>query len=791
MKKRIWRKSVSFLLAVVLTVMILPATAFAAFDSNGKPTDLKNEICLSIYNGTDFPGEPAVYGTGNYTSFNSSFKKASSWLSTPTFKSSAVDELNPQILNDLQEGAHSGSTTVWGVYDAEGMKHHFLEDASIIQPENELKIIQAIKGSSATLDQYEVVWYVIKFQTSSSLWGSKSGEWHIDGVIKERRYCAVHYYGNGNTSGSAPAGSKTINPGSSYTVLDNTGNMTKEIGGESAKFMGWNTAVDGSGTFYQPGDKIQVDADMSLYAVWELPKKYSAVVITYLDDIETAVSDLHDSAAGLSLSLDGKTYLSLEEKNTGVYSTEVSKNGAYSLYIENADGSYSPVDVAPLNINGQYGALNVRHYSVSYDCNGGAFASDKIPAVAIHHAGEQVVALSNVPEKANCDFLGWKDQNGNMIQPGSEVTASIGEKTVLTAQWKEIVHEIVANATNGGSASGGGTYGQGENVTLVAKPEDGYAFTGWYEDGDLITKETEYSFKATSARTFTAKFSKVYTVTAVAGSGGSVKGSGQYEPLSKAKLTATPNSGYFFVGWYDGSELVSSDAAFSYTVLEDKTFTAKFEVKKTYKSDYVYILGYDDAVIAAEKPLLRCEVSQMIYRLVKQNGQLGDFSYNAGKTPVFTDTEGKWFRSGIEFMDYKGAFPNKAKVYPGAQVTRGEAYKLICLGLGFTRETELNGRDYGAILYNLGYISVDEASEVKASGKITRWEFCVLFNNILGRSGAKLVTKDGTVVTAETYGYTDLSESDRYYEAIMIATSTFKDGYVDLANRRDRSDLDG
>ena len=91
--------------------------------------------------------------------------------------------------------------------------------------------------------------------------------------------------------------------------------------------------------------------------------------------------------------------------------------------------------------------------------------------------------------------------------------------------------------------------------------------------------------------------------------------------------------------------------------------------------------------MGAEGPLLRSEVSVMVHRLVKQNGKLGDFVYNAD-APSYADIQGEWFQSGIEYMHHKGAFTAEegTKVMPLIQVTRGEAFKMICLGLGFTTE---------------------------------------------------------------------------------------------------------
>ena len=205
--KKILKRGLASVLALVMIIGLLPVTAFAAVDSSGKPTDLNNTLVLSIYTPEgSFPGEPAMHGSEDYISLNSRFKTTSA---SGKFKDNATTELNTSILNDLVQGASSGKSTVWGVFSAEGLKEkYFKSDATIIQPANEAKIIRAIKGNAVKnwtdeeiLDEYEIIWYVIKLQHNpGSGWFSRATtEWHIDGVIRERSetLISINYYGNG------------------------------------------------------------------------------------------------------------------------------------------------------------------------------------------------------------------------------------------------------------------------------------------------------------------------------------------------------------------------------------------------------------------------------------------------------------------------------------------------------------------------------------------------------------------------------------------------------------------
>jgi len=79
------------------------------------------------------------------------------------------------------------------------------------------------------------------------------------------------YSGNANTSGSVPVDAEH-NFGSPVTVSRNSGVLAKS----GYKFVGWNTAADGTGTSYDStgSDTFEMpESDVTLYAVWEVVPK--------------------------------------------------------------------------------------------------------------------------------------------------------------------------------------------------------------------------------------------------------------------------------------------------------------------------------------------------------------------------------------------------------------------------------------------------------------------------------------------------------------------------------------
>lgn len=87
-------------------------------------------------------------------------------------------------------------------------------------------------------------------------------------VWKQNTY-KLSYDDNGADSGAAPTDSTEYTSGSAATVAGNTGSMALE----GHVFAGWNTAADGTGTTYAPGDSLTITKSTTLYAVWVLDEQ--------------------------------------------------------------------------------------------------------------------------------------------------------------------------------------------------------------------------------------------------------------------------------------------------------------------------------------------------------------------------------------------------------------------------------------------------------------------------------------------------------------------------------------
>ena len=65
---------------------------------------------------------------------------------------------------------------------------------------------------------------------------------------------------------------------------------------------------------------------------------------------------------------------------------------------------------------------------------------------------------------------------------------------------------VSVNPAQAGTASGGGEYQFGQTCTVSVRVNDGYTFTGWTENGNVVSTDLSFSFTATSDRNLVANF---------------------------------------------------------------------------------------------------------------------------------------------------------------------------------------------------------------------------------------------------------------------------------------------
>ncbi len=125
---------------------------------------------------------------------------------------------------------------------------------------------------------------------------------------------------------------------------------------------------------------------------------------------------------------------------------------------------------------------------------------------------------------------------------------------------------------------GEGRYAKNSKVLVDASVIVGWFFEGWYDsDGNQLSPDAEYEFKASKSCKLFAKSSRGYGVTLYKTAGiAEVYGSGSYLADTDATASAAILPGCRFAGWYDlGGNLVSSKQSLTLTAHEDVVLFAR------------------------------------------------------------------------------------------------------------------------------------------------------------------------------------------------------------------------
>ena len=119
------------------------------------------------------------------------------------------------------------------------------------------------------------------------------------------------------------------------------------------------------------------------------------------------------------------------------------------------------------------------------------------------------------------------------------------------------------------------------DLTIEAVPVEGYHFVKWI-DGTNEVETAAYTKNISGGKddviALTAEFAiNIYNINLTAGEGGSASASAAtVEHGSEVTLTATPSTNYSFAGWYDGENLISAEANYTFTVTSHINYTARF-----------------------------------------------------------------------------------------------------------------------------------------------------------------------------------------------------------------------
>ena len=175
-----------------------------------------------------------------------------------------------------------------------------------------------------------------------------------------------------------------------------------------------------------------------------------------------------------------------------------------------------------------------------------------------------------------------------------------------------VTHNVTAIVTPEGAGTvtpNGGAVADGEQLTMTAKPNIGFAVDGWYINNTLQSHEPTYTFSNITADiTAEARFTELpscyltyMTSPSSAGKGAiTLKGGGETQPDGRVKfnsgtavtLSATANRGCTFTEWTDrNGNALSTSTTLKFNIDRDTTIYAVFGKLDNYKDSLVAFPG--------------------------------------------------------------------------------------------------------------------------------------------------------------------------------------------------------
>lgn len=198
------------------------------------------------------------------------------------------------------------------------------------------------------------------------------------------------------------------------------------------------------------------------------------------------------------------------------------------------------------------------------------------------------------PVREGYDFLGWEDESGARVQ----FPVRIDGDAAFFPLFDPIEYTVTFVAD--GKVVGTDTYTVEDKSVSPPEVPEKENYTGAWEPFTLSAGNVTVEAVYTPVRTkVTAKCE---------GGQGSVSGAGEYLPGERATLSARPYPGYDFLGWYDGSALLSEGAEYTFEVpMYAVTYTAKFAARAE-MADFEFTSTENSCTLTGVKDVSAAEI---------------------------------------------------------------------------------------------------------------------------------------------------------------------------------------
>ena len=253
--------------------------------------------------------------------------------------------------------------------------------------------------------------------------------------------------------------------------------------------------------------------------------------------------------------------------------------------ITNSSGERIAVTAIVLNQGEEEGLPPVYYKLTSNASTGGTI---KIDPIRVKYLEGTRVKVQAVP-KFGYYFVNWTDSLNGIVTDTTSIVMN-SNKTITANFVEKTKYTITTEVSNGSIflSPTGGTYYAGETITVFAKENVGYKFTGW--GGVLSGSVNPQTIVVDANKTIIANIEKVPAFTlSINATNGRVSYNPRKDTYATGEaviLVATPNDGYRFKGW--GGDLTGKQNPTSLIMSSDKYLTAVFEL---IPSSYTLTIG--------------------------------------------------------------------------------------------------------------------------------------------------------------------------------------------------------
>ncbi len=370
----------------------------------------------------------------------------------------------------------------------------------------------------------------------------------------------LYYNGNGSTSGFQ-------SDGASYSewqkaTVKNQGSLLKT----GYTFKNWNTAADGSGDTYKPGDKIDFITgkhwgrhgweydygNKTLYAQWTINQYTMTFQSEGGSDVSPVTQDYNTTVAKpADPTKTGHTF-------AGWYACPGGTGSAVAF-------PYTLTDNVTV-----YAQWTINPYTMTFNSEGGSAVA---PVTQNYNT---TVAKPADPTKEGYTFAGWYSNAGGT---GSAVgfPYTLTDNVTVYAKWNINFYTMVFDS-EGGSSVDPVTQAYDTKIAAPQPPTRfGFTFDGWYTGSLGIGAKIVFPYTIKKSITVHAKWNANTYTLKFDSEGGSAVAS-QSRPYGEyVNAPANPTKdGYTFDGWYLGDNGTGSKAVFPYNVVGNATVYAKW-----------------------------------------------------------------------------------------------------------------------------------------------------------------------------------------------------------------------